>query len=295
MVKRQTIRGLLLATRPKTLPAGICPVLLGTALARDAGRLHLPSALACLVGAVFIQIGTNYANDYFDFVKGTDNADRLGPTRATQAGWVTPRQMLTAFIAAFAAAGVAAVYLSQRGGWGFLLLLGISIVCGILYTAGPLPLGYIGLGDVFAFTFFGPVAAAATYYVQTLTFDWNAVLAGCAPGFFAVAMIDVNNLRDIDTDRRAGKRTPAVLFGRGFARLEYLAAILGAAAMPVWLWLRTGENAGALGTLTFLVPAAIVIQIVFRCTDGETLNRALAMTGLLLLAHTLLFCLGVIL
>ena len=109
--------------------------------------------------------------------------------------------MLAAFIVAFALAGVCAAYLSHRGGWVFMVLLVVSIICGVLYTAGPFPLGYIGLGDLFAFVFFGPVAAAATHYVQTLTFDWNAVIAGCAPGFFAVAMIDVNNLRDIDTDR----------------------------------------------------------------------------------------------
>ncbi len=269
--------------------------MVGTALAAEAGKLHWPSALACLLGAILIQIGTNYANDYYDFKKGTDTADRIGPTRATQAGWVTPKQMLLAFVVTFALAGGCAAYLASRAGAVMLGLLAVSIVCGILYTAGPFPLGYNGLGDLFAFIFFGPVACAGTWYVQALELTPDAVIAGLAPGFFSVAMIDVNNTRDIDQDRKAGKRTLAVIFGRSFARFEYLFALLTAACIPPILWLRNTGSVWQLLSLLFLLPAIPAIRIVFTKDDGPSLNRALALTGVMLLIHSALFSLGLLL
>ena len=293
--KRQTVKGLLLATRPKTLAAGICPVVLAGALAWDAGVFHGGAWLACLLGAMAVQIGTNYANDYFDFVKGTDRADRIGPKRATQSGMVSPRTMCWAFVLTYAIAGLCAGYLTTRGGWIIMVLYALSVACGILYTAGPLPLGYIGLGDLFAFLFFGPIAAGATFYVQDQGVSVIPILAGCAPGFFSIAMIDVNNMRDIETDRQSRKKTMAVIFGRGFARFEYVLALFGAGIIPVWLWLQTGRNPISLASLIFVVPAIYVVRIVLTRTDGPSLNRALALTGALLLIHSILFSIGVIL
>ena len=280
-----------LAARPKTLWAGITPVAVGTALAVADGVAHWPSAALCLLAAVSVQVGANYANDYYDFRQGTDTAARIGPTRATQAGWVRPGQMRAAFVLAFAVFAVVALVLARRGGWLIPLLAAAAIASGILYTAGPWPLGYIGLGDVFACFFFGPVAVAGTDYVQRQALTADALVASVAPGLFAVAMLTVNNLRDVDGDRLAGKRTLAVRWGRGFARAEYLVCIAGAAAVPAALVAR-GRGTGLL-LAALVLPAAIpALRWVFTRTDGPTLNRALAYTGVLMLLYAVLFVSG---
>ncbi|MFM1918746.1 MAG: hypothetical protein RLZZ303_380 [Candidatus Hydrogenedentota bacterium] len=283
----------LLAARPKTLAAGLTPVIIGMAMANEAGLLHWPSALACAVGALLIQIGTNYANDYFDFIKGTDTAERVGPKRATQAGLVTPRQMLLATIVVFGLAFIPGAYLILRGGWPILAIGLVSVACGVLYTGGPYPLGYLGLGDLFVLVFFGPVAVGGTYWVQAHGLPLEVLVAGLAPGLFSTAILAVNNLRDADTDIKTGKRTLAVRFGKPFARWEYaIVLFLGAVAVPLVTCLMTsGHWWTMMGSLAFIA-ALPAIRSVFTATDPDVLNNMLARTGGLLMLFTLLFALG---
>jgi 1,4-dihydroxy-2-naphthoate octaprenyltransferase len=260
-------------------------------LAFDAGRLHVASALAALAGAVLIQVGTNYANDCFDFRRGADTAERLGPVRATQAGLVTPAAMLRATVIAFGLAAIAGAYLITRGGWPIAVIGATSILWGVLYTAGPLPLAYLGLGEPFVLVYFGPVAVAGTYYVQALELSWRAVLLGLAPGFLSVAILTVNNLRDIEGDRRAGKRTLAVRLGRTAARVEYLLSLAAAASVPLILWAETGRFRAAYATILVLLAAVPTVRTVLTSTEGPALNRALAETGRLLFLFTGFFAL----
>ncbi len=284
-----------LAARPKTLPAGIAPVVIGTAMAIEDGAFHLPSAFCALLGSILIQIGTNYANDYFDFVKGTDTAERLGPPRATQQGWVTPRQMLMAALVTFSLAFTVGLYLIYRGGLPILAIGLLSILCGVLYTGGPYPLGYLGLGEVFVLIFFGPVALAGTYYVQAQQMYWAPIVAGLAPGLFSVAILTVNNLRDVNGDRGSGKKTLAVRFGVSFARCEYVASIVIASiCVPWYLVWGTADHSTVLLT-TFVPLAGIPSMIHVFKYSGPPLNRTLASTGQLLLLYTLLFSIGWIL
>ena len=280
-----------LAARPKTLPAGIVPVLVGGALAFDAGAFHFPAFMAALFGSILIQVGTNFANDYFDYKKDTDREDRLGPTRVTQAGLVSPRQIITATCIVFSLAIVAGIYLVYRGGWPILYIGLASIMCGILYTAGPLALGYIGLADLFVLIFYGPVALAGTYYVQALDAPIGIIIAGIPFGMISTAILTVNNLRDIDSDKKSGKKSLAVRFGRGFARFEYLLMIIGAVMMALWLGWYLEKPFMAL-TALYLLLALIPATIVLRSIDGARLNSALAQTGLLLIVYGLLFVLG---
>lgn len=281
-----------LAARPKTLPAGIVPVLVGGAIAYAANGFHLLSFLAALFGSIMIQIGTNFANDLFDFRKQTDTSERIGPVRVTQAGLATPRETAVATIIAFSLAALAGAYLVYRGGWPIVLIGLASIVSGVLYTAGPVALGYIGLADIFVLVFFGPVALAGTYYVQTLEISPAVIAAGIPFGMMSVAILVVNNLRDIETDKKGGKKTLAVRYGRTFARYEYLLMIIGAAAVAAimaaadmagkWLYL-------PLAFLPFAVPS---VKKVCTVTDGKTLNDTLAATGRLLILYGLLFSIG---
>jgi 1,4-dihydroxy-2-naphthoate polyprenyltransferase len=284
------------AARPKTLWAGVIPVLMGSALAFDQGVFHGGAVLAALLGSVFIQIGANYANDYFDFIKGTDTEERLGPVRATQAGLVTPGQMRVATAVAFLLAVLAGVYLVYRGGMPIVVIGVVSILCGILYTGGPYPLGYLGLGDVFVLVFFGPVAVAGTYYVQALTWDGASVVAGLAPGFFSVALLTVNNLRDAETDVKTGKKTLAVRLGPTFARVEYAVALaLGAVVVPFYLvWAYPGHGWALIASLVFLL-AVPDMNRVFKNTVPAELNAVLGGTGKLLLIFGILFSIGWIL
>ena len=281
----------IMAARPKTLPAAITPVIIGSAMAYGDGGWHTLSALAALLGAVFIQIGTNLANDYADFRKGTDTEERLGPTRVTQAGLASPRAVRNAAILVFALALVIGVYLVTRGGWPIVTIGLLSIIFGVLYTSGPAPLAYVGIADVFVLIFFGPVAVAGTYYVQTLAFSPATVIAGLAPGLFSVAILTVNNLRDIVSDRTAHKRTLAVRFGATYARTQYLLSILIACAIPAYLYAEYripifSVCAGAVALL-----AAPLIRIVYT-QEGRVLNAVLAGTGRIMLIFAVLFSIG---
>lgn len=281
-----------MACRPKTLPAAVAPVLLGTAIALGDGGMHWPSAALAFLGAIAIQIGTNLANDYYDFKKGTDTAERTGPVRVTQAGLISPASVRLGFIFTFAIAAVIAFQLSLRGGWPILLIGATSIAAGILYTAGPKPLGYNGLGELFVFIFFGPVAVAGTYFVQTREINPAVILAGVAPGLISAAILVVNNLRDIETDRKANKRTLAVRFGPAFTQAQYFIFLCAAAFMPMIIYAVIQDRIQIFIssiTLFFAIPA---IRAVFSKTDGPSLNQALAHTGILLIIYCVLFSIG---
>lgn len=286
----------ILATRPKTLWAGACPVMLGTAMAYADDALHVASALAALFGALLIQIGTNFANDYYDGLKGTDSEDRKGPPRAVASGLIDAATMKRAMIITMALVFVPGAYILWRGGWPFLLIGLLSIASGIAYTGGPYPLAYNGLGDLFALVFFGPVAVGGTYYLQSHGLPPEVLIAGLMPGLFSVAILTVNNLRDIEGDARANKRTLPVRFGAGFARAEYIVSLLLATiVIPVVLCVQTqGHYAALLGAVVFLI-AIPAYRTVFTKKDGPSLNAALGNTGKYLLIHTILFSVGWIL
>lgn len=281
-----------LAARPKTLWAAVGPVIIGTAMAYADGGFHWPSALSALLIGLLIQIGANFSNDYFDFVNGTDTEDRLGPMRLTHAGLISPKAMKNAYILVFSLAFILGLYLIWRGGWPVLLIGVFSILFGILYTGGPLPLGYIGLGDFLAFLFFGPVAVAGTYYVQTLKMTTPVLIAGMGPGFLSTAILVANNFRDRETDRRTGKHTLAARFSPAFSRAEYLLMILLAAFLPGLLWLNLHRHVYALATVLILIPAYPLIKTIFKSDGGPILNEVLAGTGKLLLIYSIIFSIG---
>ena len=280
------------AARPKTLPAAIAPVAMGVAVAARDCVLHPLSAAAALVGALLMQVGTNFANDYYDGVKGTDTEARLGPQRVVQAGLVAPATMRRAFLATFGLAVLVGVYLVARAGWPILVIGISSVACGVLYTAGPKPLGYLGLGDVLVLAFFGPIATGGTYFVQALAWNEVALLCGVGPGLLAVALLTVNNLRDVEGDRVAGKRTLAVRFGPRFARVEFLGCLLGAAALPVVLWAAFGGPVGVLAASAAGLLALPALAGVLRWCPGARLEGALAAMGRTLTLYALAFCLG---
>ncbi len=282
----------ILASRPKTLGAAVAPVFIGTSLALFNGSVDYFAAAAALFGAVMIQIGTNFSNDYFDYQKGTDTEERNGPVRATQAGLVKPSAMKRAFIFAYGLAAVSGIYLVYLGGVPILVLGIVSIICGILYTGGPYPLGYHGLGDIFVFIFFGLAAVCGTYYVQAHDLDMVVVAASIAPGLYSTGILAVNNLRDTETDSRTGKRTLAVIFGKQFVRIEYLLSVLLPGVIPVILYLNTGKHPFAVISSVALLPSIPLIKTVFHKSTGEELNGVLASTGKVLLLYSILFSIG---
>jgi len=283
----------ILAARPKTLWAGICPVMIGTALAVGEESLHVASAIAALLGSVLIQIGTNFANDYYDGIKGTDDEDRKGPPRAVSSGLISPGAMKAATGITFLLVFVPGAYIMYRGGVPFLILGLVSILSGLAYTGGPFPLAYIGLGDIFALIFFGPVAVGGTYFLQAQELPLFVIVAGFSPGFYSVAILTVNNLRDREGDATAGKKTLAVRFGNGFSKLEYLCAlIVGTVTVPAALCLMTNGHYLALISMLALVAAIPSMKTVFTRTDGPSLNATLANTGKILLLFSVLFSVG---
>ena len=280
------------AARPKTLGAAIAPVLVGTVLAIDAGAWHGPSALLALLGALLIQVGVNYHNDYYDYLRGTDTDDRLGPTRATQAGWVDPETMKRATVLVFGAAVLAGSYLIWRGGWPILAVGIASIGAAVWYTAGRYSLAYLGLADLFVFIFFGPVAVGGTYYVQALTLPPEVLAAGAGPGLLSVAILLVNNTRDVEGDREAGKKTLVVRLGRAAGVGLYAACLKGALVLPVVLYFWTGAHPWAMITLLLLPVAVQATRTLATSTDGAALNALLARTGQLLVLWAVLFSVG---
>jgi 1,4-dihydroxy-2-naphthoate polyprenyltransferase len=284
-----------MAARLRTLPAAASPVLVGTALAGFQHVFHPLRFLAALVGALFIQIGTNLSNDYSDARRGADTEDRLGPVRVTAGGLVPPRQVLVATYVTFGIAVLAGVYLIVVAGWQLLLVGAASILAGVLYTGGPKPYGYEGLGEVFVFLFFGIVAVAGSYFVQVKHLSWEAFALAVPVGLLAAGILVVNNVRDIDTDRRAGKRTLAVRLGRErtrtmFASIVYLAFVLAAVT-----WVFGPLRPWVLLCWLSLPLAARLVRTVRNHSDGPSLNQALAQAGMLQLVFCVLLSVGLLL
>jgi 1,4-dihydroxy-2-naphthoate octaprenyltransferase len=280
----------LMAARPPTLPAAVAPVLVGSAAVARLGFQPL-AFVAAMLAAVLIQIGTNLANDYFDFHKGADTAERLGPVRVTQSGLIPPETVRSAMVLVFGLAALVGLYLVFVGGWPILLIGLFSIAAGVLYTGGPYPLAYHGLGDLFVLIFFGLVAVCGTAYLHVGAVPPIAWFAALPVALIVTAIIVVNNLRDIDTDRLANKRTLAVLLGRRATRIEYLLLVAGA-----YLLLPFGpllSLAGAWVLLPWLtLPLAVsLVRTVFR-EQGRPLNRALGGTGRLHLLFGALLAIG---
>lgn len=282
----------IMAARPQTLPAAIIPVLVGTAVAVAYGKFSAIPALAALIAASLIQIATNFANDYFDFKKGADTDDRLGPTRVTQAGLIAPEQVKRATALTFAAAALIGIYLITVGGWPILAIGIASILSGLAYTGGPYPLGYNGLGDIFVFIFFGIIATAGTFYVQALTWSAPALTASIPVGLLATAILVVNNYRDIDTDILAGKRTLATRIGRPATRAQYWIMLLAAYLVPILQFTLAGNNPWILLPLISL-PLAIVRARSISHKTGRELNQLLAQTGQLLMLFGILYAIGI--
>jgi 1,4-dihydroxy-2-naphthoate octaprenyltransferase len=281
----------ILAARPKTLTAGAVPVAVGTACAYALGGLRAGPALAALAGALMIQIGTNFANDVFDFERGADDDARLGPTRAAQAGLLTPRELRGGMIAAFALAMTAGIYLVTVGGWPIVAIGIASILSGIAYTGGPYPLGYHGLGDVFVMVFFGFVAVCGTAYVQMGAVPALAVWASIPVGALATAVLAVNNARDRETDARTGKRTLAVRLGARGALFEYAALIAIAFATPLALVFTGAASAWALLPLASLPAGVALARRLFR-SPPAAMNPVLERTAQLLMVFGILFAVG---
>jgi 1,4-dihydroxy-2-naphthoate polyprenyltransferase len=285
----------LMAARPRTLPAAVAPVLVGTALAGFAHVFHPLRFLAALIGAIFIQVGTNLSNDYSDARRGADTEDRLGPVRVTAGGLVPPRQVLIATYASFGVAVLAGIYLIAVAGWELLLVGAASILAGVLYTGGPRPYGYEGLGELFVFLFFGIVAVVGSFFVQVKHLHWEAFALAVPVGLLASAILVVNNLRDIDTDRRAGKRTLAVRIGRERTRDLYALMVYGAFVLVPVTWLFGPLKPWVLLAWLTLPVAASVVRVVRNRTDGASLNGALAQTGMLQLTFCVLLSAGLLL
>lgn len=281
------IRHWVLAARPKTLSAAVVPVLMGTALAA-----HEPTAITwwvffcALIGAVLIQIATNLINDALDFKKGADTAERLGPVRVTAAGLIKPQNVMTAAWLCLMGAALCGIPLMVRGGWPMLVIGLASIAAAYAYTGGPYPLAYRGLGEIFVLLFFGLVAVGGTFYAHSLQWTRDAVLAGFAAGSLATVLLVINNLRDVDGDRRSDKRTTVVRFGERFARIE-----IAFFALAPFVAVALIGRPGLLVTLAALPLAIAVIVRVYR-SRGAELNRCLGLAGALQWAFGLLFVIG---
>ncbi len=297
----------IIAARPQTLPAGISPVIVGTALAIHDGVFSLGPAFAALIGALLIQIGTNLANDYYDGIKGTDDIDKKGFTRATSSGILSAEQVKKAMYLTYFMSILVGLYLVYIGGIPILLIGVISILSGIAYTGGPYPFGYYGLGDFFVFIFFGVIAVMGTYYVQAVSFlsvfmpfwipsdtiSWISFFVSLPMAGLTTSILVVNNIRDIEADSKAGKKTLAVIIGDKLSRIEFLLLIGMSYIIPIYLI----KNFGISSLLPLLtIPYAIyILYIVSTKKNGGHLNLALKHTGKLLFLFAVLFSLGIIL
>lgn len=284
----------LLAARPRTLPAAVAPVIVGTALAaRDAAFAPL-AALACLLAALLLQIASNFANDLGDFERGTDTPERVGPLRVTTAGLLSARDVKRGMVVVLGLAALLGVYLIIIGGWPILAVGVLSMLAAVAYTYGPIPFGYYGLGDVATFVFFGVIAVVGTYYVQAHAAPPLVWLASIPMGALVTAILIVNNVRDADTDRAAGKRTLAVVLGRRGARIEYLVMLALAYAAPIALWLGYGLRPWVLLPLLTL-PLAVRHARAVWTVLGPRLNKTLGGTAQLAVLYALAFAVGILL
>lgn len=290
-----TVKPWLMAFRPKTLTAAVVPVLVGTALAfRIAGEVNIWMSVWALLGALFIQIGTNLFNDALDFKKGADTAERLGPQRVTQSGLISEKGVMIAGSISFLLAILCGVPLVLEGGWVIVVIGLISLFFGYTYTGGPFPLAYKGLGDLFVVLFFGLVAVGGVYYLHTGQFSAEAVVAGLQVGLMATVLIAINNLRDIHQDKKVDKRTLAVRFGISFARMEIMLLLGLSFALSVY-WFFQGHWAAALLPLVLGPSAWRLMQGVQQSEPGPIYNTYLAQAGFVHLLFGIQLSLGLFL
>jgi len=283
-----------MAARPRTLPAAAAPIIVAGALAWHDGVFHAPSALACLLISLLMQVGANLANDLFDFERGADTGERIGPTRVTAAGLISPGQMRLGITVVFGLACLLGLYLAVRGGWPVILLGLVIILAALAYSGGPLPYGYYALGEVSVFVFFGVAAVCGTYYAQALAIPPSIWLSATPVGLLIVNILVVNNTRDIPTDKAANKRTLAVLLGRKAMLGEYLACQIAAYLTPLCLWLLGISPAGVL--LVWLsLPRALQLFRELSQAEGRALNKLLGKTAELALIFAVLFSVGIVL
>jgi 1,4-dihydroxy-2-naphthoate octaprenyltransferase len=282
-----------LAARPKTLGAAVAPVLLAGTLASKHGVFDLWPWTAALVCAILIQVGTNFANDYFDHQKGADTPERIGFKRATSSGWIAPGSMWRATVATMAAAFVLGLSLVWHAGWPILLIGVLSILFGFLYTGGPYPLGYNGLGDLFVFLFFGLAAVMGTYYAMANRWSAESFWVALAVGALAVNLLVVNNLRDVETDRKAGKRTLGVIFGERALKMEYTLMLLLAYSIPPHLFVQEGYRWTVFLPVLALPLLAKPLRLVWTHTEKSVLNGVLIRTGAFQSLFSLLLALGI--
>ncbi|MHB8278450.1 MAG: 1,4-dihydroxy-2-naphthoate polyprenyltransferase [Candidatus Humimicrobiaceae bacterium] len=292
MGKLAKIKIWLASTRPRTLPAASAPVIMGLALAFYDVRISVLIAVFTLISALLIQIGTNLANDYFDFIKGTDTDKRVGPVRLIQAKMIKKNEMLAAFIITFAIAIFFGVFLVMRGGYPVLIIGFFAVLFGILYTAGPAPLGYIGLGDIFVFIFFGLISVVGTYYLQALRVNYVVFIASIAPGLLSTAILTANNIRDIKTDSQSGKKTLIVRFGYNFGIFEYLFCVIAAHLIPIVLVLITRSHYFSLISVLAIILAIKPVKLILSKSDPKSLIPVLGATSQMLLIFSVLFSIG---
>jgi len=284
----------ILAIRPRTLPASVAPVIVGTAMAISDKSFESTVALAALAGALLLQIGANLANDYFDYIKGVDTADRLGPVRVMQGGLISAKHLRTGIIIVFIFTAMVGSYLILVGGWPILFIGLASILAGLAYSGGPYPLASHGLGDVFVFTFFGFAAVCGTYYVQALHLTMLTVLMSIPVGLLVTSILVVNNLRDIITDRKTGKYTLAVMIGKRWTKIEYITLLVSAYIIPIILWLSKVFSGWVILLPIVSLPMAISLIYDVQHNTGEALNQTLEGTAKLSLVFSLLLSIGLI-
>ena len=287
------IQNWILAIRPKTLPAAASPVIVGTAVAIYARHFRLGPALAALAGALLLQIGANLANDYFDFVNGVDTPDRLGPTRVTQSGLLNPSQVKIGMIAVFALAALTGIYLALVSGWPVIAIGLLAIIAAVAYTGGPFPYGYYGFGEIFVFLFFGLAAVCGTYYVQAQTFSWLSLALAFPMGWLTTAILVVNNLRDLETDKAGGRKTLAVRFGANWTRGEFIVLIAASYLVPLVLWITGVLSPWIMLSWVSLVKVPGILNDIYH-EQGRTLNRTLGAVGQLELFYGVALSVGLI-
>lgn len=283
----------IMAARPKTLPAAAAPVIAGSAAAYYHDGFQLKAAIAALMVALWLQIGANIANDYFDYLRGADAGERLGPTRVTQSGMLPPRQVFLGMWIAFGLAGLSGLYLVWLRGWPIVVVGAAAILSAIAYTGGPYPLGYHGWGDVFVILFFGFTAVTGTYYVQTGQIAALAVWSAVPIGVLIDNILIVNNFRDMESDRMVGKNTLAVRLGRAGSLVHYVINLTIAYLVPVIL---AGVGLLPAWILLTWISLPVGIRMAFELSklEGKSLNRTLARTGSLALFFALLFASGLL-
>ena len=291
-VESSRFQAWMMAIRPKTLPAGAVPVFIGTALAAADGKFLPLAAVIALLCALGIQVATNFINEIYDFRKGADTAERLGPTRTVAAGLISERTMITVSVILLLAVFLLGLYLVYLAGWPILLIGLLSMFFAWAYTGGPYPIAYSGLGDLFVFVFFGLVAVGGTYYVQAGEVTFPVLTAAVAPGIFSVNILLVNNIRDIDTDRKVEKMTLPARIGGGNARWLYLGLTVVAYFVPVWMWMTGYSIWGMLAWLS-LPLAAGQVRVLFQ-SEGKALNEVLAGTGKAMILYGILFAAGLL-